>query len=230
MLAEVGHRMRALPARISAATAGRRDAKRLQDEHPDLAPPLHERNTLEAEFSDAYETYTNTVSPSAMAASLHACAYLMLICRAARASRVLDLGSGASSLALRTYAASAPHRVEVVSVDDSDEWLKRTRRFLQERDLAFGELVAWGDFRQRSWDPFDVVFHDLAGGELREAAMTVAAQHVSSGGLLLFDDAHHSGHRREMERTADHHGFALYSVRHWTHDEHDRYDALAIRG
>ena len=79
----------------------------------------------------------------------------MHICRAPTPTRVLDLGSGFSSLALRHYAASAGHAVSVVSVDDNPRWLDTTRDYLEEHGYSAGELRPWSEFAEAPGEPFE---------------------------------------------------------------------------
>ena len=73
----------------------------------------------------------------------------MHICQVLAPARVLDLGSGFSSLALRHYAASAAHAVRVVSVDDDPRWLDTTRDYLEAHGHSEGELRLWSDSVKR---------------------------------------------------------------------------------
>jgi predicted O-methyltransferase YrrM len=148
------------------------------------------------------------------------------VCVAAQPERILDLGSGFSSYVLRYYAASTGHDVSVVSVDDSEAWLERTRQFLADNALETGELRTWSDFVPEPGEPFDLIFHDLAGGELRETGMSVAVRALAPRGLIVFDDAHHPGHRRAARRVAREAGLATYSLYRWTRDAYGRFAML----
>jgi predicted O-methyltransferase YrrM len=172
-----------------------------------------------------YDRYVRDVSSPHMAASWESARYLRELCEAVGARRVLDLGSGFSSVVLRDYAASK-RDVAVVSVDDSPEWLERTRDFLSEHSYATDELQVWSDFAVAPGEPFDLVFHDLASGALRESAMSVAVRCLAPRGVIVFDDAHHSGHRRAAERTAREAGLATYSLYRWTRDGIGRFAML----
>jgi hypothetical protein len=73
---------------------GRIDAVRLNTEHP--SPVSNEAHwaALRGDLSWAYNGYVAEVSTAGMAASLETGTYLYLLCRAARATSVLDLGEG----------------------------------------------------------------------------------------------------------------------------------------
>jgi predicted O-methyltransferase YrrM len=195
-----------------------RDARRLRREHPRLVPGDASFPALRSH----YERYVREVSTAEMAVSWETAAYLRHLCEALRPARVLDLGSGFSSLVLRDYAAAA-----VVSGDDDAQWLERTRAFLEEEGHAEGELRLWRDFESAPGEPFDLIFHDLAGGRLRETAAPLAVRCLSTRGVIVFDDAHHLGHRRAAQRAAREAGLAAYSLYHWTHDAIGRFALLA---
>jgi predicted O-methyltransferase YrrM len=166
-----------------------------------------------------------------MAASLQTAGVLLWLCRRLRAHRTLDLGSGFSSYVLRAWVAESGAPGQVLSVDDSAEWLERTGRFLASQGQPAGGLLEWERFRREAAGlaPFDVVFHDLAGGQLREEAMPVAFACVKRpSGVILLDDAHHAGHRRAMRRLAGANGFDLFSLRRVTLDSSRRFAMLAL--
>jgi predicted O-methyltransferase YrrM len=203
---------------------GARDARRLGREHPRLAATGSAAGDLRA----LYERYVAEVSSPEMAVSWESARYLRDLCEAVRPARVLDLGSGFSSLVLRRYAAAAGHPVSVVSVDDDAQWLERTRDFLAEHGHSGdGELRLWDDFAGAPGEPFDVVFHDLAYGERRETAMTTAVSALSARGVIVFDDAQHLGHRRAAQRVAHDAGLATYSLYRRTLDGIGRFALLA---
>ena len=98
--------------------------------------------------------------------------------------------------------------------------------------LPAGGFVGWEDFRRQVVDgalpPFDVVFHDLASGTVREDAMPVALQACRAGGLVLFDDAHREAHRRRMKHASRRARARLFYLRWCTLDPSNRYAALAV--
>jgi predicted O-methyltransferase YrrM len=222
-----------LPRPVSAALAvtqslaepleALRDARRLKREHPRMLPDDLQLHTLKA----LHDRYVAEVSSSAWAISWESVRYLAHICRVLAPARVLDLGSGFSSLALRHYAASAGHAVSVVSVDDNPRWLDTTRDYLEAHGYSAGELRLWSEFAEAPGEPFDVVFHDLASGDLRESAMAVAVRSLSPHGVIVFDDAQHLGHRRAAQRAARDAKLATYSLYRWTADDIGRYALLA---
>ena len=184
---------------------------------------------MQAELDKIYRSYVETVSPDSMAVSFETACMLLHLCRSTRATSVVDLGSGFSSCVLRIHASTSDQSVAVVSVDDQPEWLDRTAEFLNQHELDTGGLTTWADFGLRDPGDYDVVFHDLAGGDVREMAMPVAAANVAADGVILFDDAQHPGHRQRMYEVGAGAEFALYSLRRWTFDQYQRYALLGVR-
>lgn len=200
-----------------------RDTRRLESTHPLLAPSLLRR--WQDALADAHAEYVATMSVANMAASLETCAYIAYLCDTVQPRRVVDVGSGFSSYVLRRYAANDP-AVSVVSVDHDQDWLAKTREFLASHDLPANDLLSWDEFVAAP-DGYDLAFHDYAHGDLREATMPDVVTRVKPGGLIVFDDAQHSGHRRAMAEAVDKRD--TYSLRRWTLDDIGRYSLVAIR-
>jgi predicted O-methyltransferase YrrM len=175
------------------------DAIRLKRSHPDLAPAKWRPQA--SDLVGPYRQYVREVSSPDHAASLEVSVYLDVVCRARQAKRMLDTGSGFSSYVLRRYAMEHPG-AEVVSADHSSEWLGKTRDFLATKDVSVDGLITWEAVEQQPPQAFDVIFHDVAGGDVREDGMPIVARLLRPGGCIVFDDAHHRGHRSRMYRTA----------------------------
>jgi predicted O-methyltransferase YrrM len=224
-------RLRERVSAVGLAVEGVLDRRRLGRAHPALALDASELEAAQSHLSPAYQPYVRGVSSAAMAASLRTAGVLLCLCRRLRARRALDLGSGFSSYVLRTWMAESGAPGQVLSVDDSTEWLERTGLFLASQPRPATGLLDWERFRQEvsRLEPFDVVFHDLAGGQLREEAMPIAFGCVKRpSGVILLDDAHHAGHRQAMRRLARANGFNLFSLRRVTLDASRRFAMLAV--
>lgn len=192
-----------------------------------LHPARDEMRPLYDALFAPYKEYVRSVSPRWMALSIESCVYAWWLADQFGARRVADLGSGFSSYTMRRYALEHPG-VEVASVDDDDDWLQRTGKFLAEHDMPVGNL--WGPAEFRSCpDTFDLIVHDYSSGEDRESMMVDAADHLAPGGFLLFDDAQHLGHRLAMVEVARSHGLVMYDVLEQTLDEVGRHCTLAQR-
>jgi predicted O-methyltransferase YrrM len=209
---------------IAENVIGSVDAIRLKRSEPDLAPRHWQPET--SGLAEPYGRYVHEVSSPDHAASLEVCVYLDMVCRARQAKRMLDTGSGFSSYVLRRYAATQSGAA-VVSADHSQDWLGKTKDFLAANDLSVDGLIAWEAIERQPRSTFDVIFHDVAGGRIRETGMPIVARLLRPGGCVVFDDAHHQGHRAQMYRTA--HEFALrtFSLRRWVLDRYGRYAVVA---
>jgi predicted O-methyltransferase YrrM len=224
-------RLRERVSAVGLAVEGLLDRRRLGRAHPGLALDAAGLAAARSHLSAAYRLYVREVSSADMAASLQTAGVLLWLCRRLGARRALDLGSGFSSYVLRGWVAESGAPGQVLSVDDSAEWLERTGRFLASQAQAVTGLLDWERFRREAsrLEPFDVVFHDLAGGPLREEAMPIAFACVRRpSGVILLDDAHHGGHRQAMRRLARANGFALFNLRRVTLDRSRRFAMLAV--
>ena len=210
---------------------GWRDARRLRAAHPSLAPEKAELARLRKVLEPAYSDYVMKVSEAGWAVSLETSALLYFLCRATNARALLDLGSGFSSYVLRHYTREAPYPVSVTSVDADEAWLARTKEYLLSEGCDAERVIGWAEFRDGTSEPHDIVFHDLASGSLREDAMPLAISQVGPGGVIVFDDAQHRGHRERMYAEGSAAGLHLYSLRSWTLDSIGvgRWSILGVR-
>jgi predicted O-methyltransferase YrrM len=176
----------------------------------------------------AYVDYCKTVSPRHMAMSIESVTYLWWLCDRTRASRVCDLGSGFTSYTLRAYASLADWPVDVTSVDDSADWLKRTGEFLTSHGLPSAGLVTWEVWSKDPGEPYDIIVHDLAKGDLRNQAMWTAVGALREGGMILFDDAHNNSHSDEMYKVCQASGMRLADIKPWTLDDVNRFSLLGV--
>ena len=179
----------------------------------------------DTELANAYIEYVATVSPDWMAMSFCAAGFLTWLCSDRKPRVVADFGSGFSSFVLRRYAARSG--AQVISVDDSAEWLDKTREFLERYDLATDGLMLWDDWATSDGPRLDLAFHDLASGDLRESSMWKIADRMRVGGLIVFDDAQHEGHMREMTAVGNAHGWSLACLPE-TIDGNGRFEAMMV--
>lgn len=59
--------------------------------------------------------------------------------------------------------------------------------------------------------------------------MDVVARRLTPGGVILFDDAMHPGHREEMIRVSERHRLDFFFLQDWTMDHYGRFAALAVK-
>lgn len=166
----------------------------------------------------AYSDYISTISTSGMAASLQTSSVLLAVARSRGVSSSLDLGSGFSSYVLRLV----PGRV--VSLDDNEDWLEETRTFLTDHGQDDGGVGTWKDYIPQG--DCDLVFHDLANGDTRNAAMPTAVASLKPGGVIVFDDMHWVPHRQAALAASSAAGMRLFSLRSLTIDDISRYSGV----
>jgi hypothetical protein len=114
-------------------------------------------------------------------------------------------------------------RAGVSSVDDDPAWLGRAVEFLGSCGLSPEELYLWPSTPSRT---YELVFHDLAAGSLREESMSTAVQ--ASERFVAFDDARHRGHRATMKVTGRQ-SCRIFSLRRFTLHARRRQTELAVR-
>lgn len=189
-----------------------------------LAPTGRELDVQLERVSRLYRHYCKQVSPQDMAAAPATCAYLFDLCVKFQPRRVLDLGSGLSSAVLRKYQQEHDPACEIVSLDDDADWLERTRDFLQHNELSTDGLAL---FAGTVDGKFDIVFHDLAGGKVREDVAATAMESLTPGGLIVLDDAHRHGEAYRL--TAASAGVELFDLSHRLTDSVERFPMLGIK-
>ena len=112
-------------------------------------------------------------------------------------------------------------------MDDNEEWLDKTGQFLDGSGLK-SELLTWEDYKV-THTGHDVACYDLGGGDVRERGMELVARRTRPGGVILFDDAHHDGHRRQMVDIAERFRWDLFFLQDLTTDSYGRFGALMVR-
>jgi predicted O-methyltransferase YrrM len=195
----------------------------IADVRPDLTPVSMD---LRSELAFAYDEYTRDVSPDNMAVSLLTATYLLFLCRSLGAKRVADFGSGFTSYVLARYAAET-EAVTVTSVDDDAEWLGKTKTFIETRGFR-SNLTMWDDYCEADIH-HDVACYDLGKGDVRNRGMELVARRTRPGGVVLFDDAMHDGHRSVMEAISREFRWDLFFLQDQTTDSYGRFAALLVK-
>ena len=144
--------------------------------------------------------------------------------------KVVDLGSGFTSWALRDWAQGRD--VTVHSVDDSPEWLEKTRGYLAERGFTDDRLHVWPEFAAGGFEgSFDLVVHDLGFMDTRFEVLDTVVGLARPGGLVLLDDMHKPDFRDKALTHLEAKGLAAYSLKRITRDRLTRFAyALPIPG
>jgi predicted O-methyltransferase YrrM len=177
------------------------EARRHRRDQPDagklVLPDREALQSARAELAAAHDDYVRTISHRNVAISLPLAAYLLALIRERRPVAMADIGSGFSTFVISTYA---PDGARVLSVDHSADWLEKTRRYLGPVAERV-ELKLWSDFESdvAYRDSFDLVLHDVGGGN-RSRGLALVMSMVRVGGVLILDDMHMRGYRSVVLR------------------------------
>jgi predicted O-methyltransferase YrrM len=193
----------------------------------DHIPAPHENFRYRHFLMPTYLDYVARVSWADHAVSLETAACLLQMCEERQPERVLDTGSGYSSYVLRRYAKDSG--AEVVSVETDESWLTKTAAYLEQMEVGTAGLMSWADFQRTPPRPFDLIFHDLAGGDVRTNSMRLMTDLITADGHLIFDDMQSEQHRIEAKRVTVAAGRRYFSMARITMDPIDRYAGLSVR-
>lgn len=205
-------------AKVDAVALGQRFAR--------LGAYAKEAPAIAKRFENDYLDYLTRVGHPNHAASLELIATLWLLAEDSGAKRIIDLGSGFTSFILRTYAAEHPG-VEVWSVDDSAEWLERTRSWLGEKGVSTAHLYTWDQLLAQGRHDFDLVLHDMGMMDTRARCLMEAVDLAHEGGLVILDDVHMADYRDHVAKSLA--GRTLWSLKRFTRDPITRYAWLLQR-
>jgi predicted O-methyltransferase YrrM len=204
---------------------GQGELAKLVGRYPDLAELELSLPQARAELAPLRHSYFSTVSMESMALSLESAALVTVLCRSLAPKRVVDLGSGFSSLVIRLAAPDA----QLFSVDHSSWWLDATRRYLEANDVDSAGLLTWDEFRSSGERDFDLVIHDIGSTfTLRGEVLPEVLQLPRPGGWVLIDDVQVSQYRAKVKNAVQS-GFEVYRLSHETMDWHRRHAWLARR-
>lgn len=204
------------------------DVLRLERSHPALRNLRSASIAGQHRWERDFKQYITQTSVPEMAMSLELSGVVDALVRLLEPSRIADLGSGFSSVVVRS-SASEITGATVWSVDDSPDWLSKSREALAARDLDTTRLADWDDFRGTAERRgFDLILHDLGTIDTRRKTVADVLDLAAPGGFIVFDDAHQLGSslRRQLRRA----GFDDYNLRRLTHDSFGRYARVARAG
>lgn len=207
---------------------GRVDSRRLQKRFPKLRGYHELASGSRRNLLPYYEEYVSGVSKDDMAISLELSVFLTVICDVFEPKRILDLGSGFSSLVFRLCASSAATKPEVWSIDDSPKWLEETHDYLATNNLSTENLVSWSSFTEEEQGTFDLISHDLGGMDLRAQALEKVISLSRPGGKIILDDAHIEDYNSYARRFLKKSKLGYYSLKHFTEDKFGRYCILVV--
>lgn len=199
-------------------------------------------------IQEQYSIYINTISSKGHAGSLELALFIFNYCKENKPTRILDMGSGFISSVIRSYASESTESVDIVSVDDNQGWLSKSKDYSESviPTLTNGsthEFITYDHFKSRSFDTFDLVFYDFGSIPTRIENIQMPFDH--SHNTVILDDAHYGiipgkpgpyQHIHESQplneciyKTAETNNFAIVSLRDETIDEYGRFSLMAVK-
>ena len=165
-----------------------------------------------------------------MAASLELSIFCILMCDMIKPEKILDLGSGFSSYVFRslTSVIGDDYKPNIYSVDDSMDWLNKTKTCLTSHDIPSNNLVIWDDFVQQQLGPFDLILYDLGGFEFRKRNLKQIINLCDKNGIIIFDDIHSADYGRYLNKTLKSINCTCFDISYYTKDKFRRYSKLVV--
>ncbi len=235
-------------ADLSPAERGRarKDREALERRIVGLADFDEVADRLDAVFTPYHTDYCARVGHPNHAASVELITFMVVLARATQPKRVVDLGSGLTSWAMRRLSAEIAagegaildavggwpgDGFTVTSVDDSPEWLEKTRGYLGEQGVSTDDLHVWsefieGDVRGR----YDLVLHDMGTMDTRARTLMQAVGLARAGGVVVLDDMHKPDFRVGALRDLEGVGLPTLSAKAFTRDALTRFAYLCFPG
>ncbi len=175
-----------------------------------------------------YKKYIQDISSANMAASLEVVSLMYTICKINNYKKILDLGSGLSSVVFRLYASKHPG-VEVHSVDDSEEWLIKTKDFLSSYDFKIANISSLHEFIESKESGFDFIFYDMNFAEVRINHIKWLLGLIKTGGVIIIDDVHKPDYYFSLLEKIKEEPYDIFSLKKFTLDNFGRFSLAAIK-
>lgn len=209
--------------------AGRRDKKALVMLFPKLEQYRQLVSSLHDSLRPIYDEYVSTISSKWMACSWESACFLYSMMMINKPTRILDLGSGFSSIVTRLYKLREGREITVFSVDDNEFWLGKTESFLHANGVSTENLLSWSHFNQSVPVVFDLIFNDLGTTTLRVSTLEFVAGLMGNGSIMILDDMHKPRYPRVVKKNLKQLGCSFYSARYYTLDNLGRFASVAIK-
>lgn len=206
------------------------DSRRLRKVYPDLQKSFDSGKVeYRHRLLPFYEDYIRNVSNEIMAVSLELSTFLSFFCGVRKPTRILDLGSGFSSFVLRLHKSEASPEPEVWSVDDSSEWLEKTRSFLMKRRVSDKNLMTWDTLVVSNPGRFDFILYDLGDFDFRRDSFDRVLQFADENGVVIVDDMHSANYGLYVRKRLNDNKWKYFNLHHFTNDKYGRYSLLIQR-
>lgn len=170
-----------------------------------------------------YWKYVNTISTAGMAIAPQTCEYIIWHIINHKPKVVCDMGSGFTSYVLRFIASE--NDMIVYSVDDKEEWLGKTKEFLEERNLNTDNMYVWNDHPKMK---FDFMIDDIGDIRFRIKHTDQMLNMIKPGGYILADDIN-GWYSSYFNGACDRMNFKRTNIKQQTMDRFRRFATIARR-
>lgn len=203
------------------------DLRQIYKDYPEL-DQLYRKNidAYRHAIMPFYQEYVSTTSNPIMAASFETSVFLLILCDLIKPQRIIDFGSGFSSFIFRFYARQHPG-VEVWSVDDSQDWLEKTREYLASKNMNTDNLCSLESMMEKKNTSFDLILYDMGAFDTRMLYLKFALSTLSKNGMIVLDDMHGADYAFFVFNSLRKHHLKKYSAYYYTNDNYGRYAFIA---
>jgi hypothetical protein len=198
---------------------------------PFLTKFENEQREIENIFSELYDLYMHQekISTPKMSMFLKNAAFLYFLSKNISPRVIFDMGSGFSTIVFNAYASN--HDCKVYTTDTSDEWLFKTKKFIDDYcEKTKVKYVNWDNvFDLLKTIKSDLIFYGLYGksGIREKIYQTLVANQPKS--MYLLDDMHRTDYVHELTKIDGLNNRTLYSLEDITIDETGiRFMAISI--
>jgi hypothetical protein len=163
-----------------------------------------------------------------MASSLEYSNFLIHLCETKNPKKVLDLGSGFVSFALRKYRKDSNSNFMMVTVDTDEKWLMKTSNYLKDKKLPTDNLITLTKLLELT-ESFDLISYDIGyyqSGIRQQILPYIIENYVSEGTFVLFDDMHIAHYQMFVLEYLNNFHFIMMNTRSKTLDRFGRYAML----
>jgi predicted O-methyltransferase YrrM len=248
ILRSVSIRARRRLADLSPAEAARarKDQEALQARIPGLENFDEIAERVDSLFAPYHADYCARVGHPNHAASVELLSFMLVLAKLTQPKRIVDLGSGLTSYSLRRLSAEisdgggplvdalggwdgpAPR---ITSVDDNEEWLEKTRGYLDEQGVTTDDLFYWPDFSASGVaGQFDLVLHDMGMMDTRARTLVEVVGLSRAGGVVVLDDMHKTDYRAGALKDMEAGGVPTLSAKAFTRDDLTRFAYVSFPG
>jgi hypothetical protein len=207
------------------------DHNRIQKKYPDLQKLYDtKKGKYEHKILPSYKEYISKVSSEIMAISLELSVFCILMCDMIKPQKIVDFGSGYSSYIFRSLTSiiDKDYQPVIWSVDDSEEWINKTKTFLSSSNISSDNVISWDAFIEENLGLFDFILYDLGGFEFRKKNLQYIINLCDKNGMIIFDDMHSAEYGRYLNKTLKKTNYTCFDIRYYSKDKFGRYSKLAV--